>query len=457
MDPRRATTSTCRSRSTARPRRSTTASAVSARTRRRSRAMEHSDAAPASSSRVVVTRENASQLDAFKAIADRYGATLRLTRLRPSGRGADVWDELHPTQEQQRAVYEWLLAHGEDVLTGDSFFHLAAYGQTLPGLNLCGAGRVVCLIDPIGDVYACPFAIHDTFLAGNVRDDGFAHVWRESKLFKDLREPQAAGACGELQHVRRLPRRLHGGEVLHRPAARRAGPGVRARPRRARDQGRSARSRPRTTRRSRSPAAPATSRRSDGLVRVGRRGAAAGSPGPPEVRLQGDPRRGGARADLPGQHRRRSPSSASRRTWRARPAERSQATTIMGVDVSLPVLLSPTGVQAVHPDGELAVARAADARDAAIGPQRLRLASRSRRSSQANPKTFAQLYWAGSREAIEARVERARRGGREGHHRHARLDVLPLARLGLADDPERDRLQDDGAVRARGARCGRCG
>ena len=46
------------------------------------------------------------------------------------------------------------------MLTGDSFFHLAAYGDALPGLNLCGAGRVVCLIDPVGDVYACPFAIH---------------------------------------------------------------------------------------------------------------------------------------------------------------------------------------------------------------------------------------------------------------------------------------------------------
>ena len=49
-----------------------------------------------------------------------------------------------------------------------------ATAQTLPGLNLCGAGRVVCLIDPIGDVYACPFAIHETFLAGNVREAGFA-------------------------------------------------------------------------------------------------------------------------------------------------------------------------------------------------------------------------------------------------------------------------------------------
>ena len=58
------------------------------------------------------------------------------------------------------------------MLTGDSFFHLAAYGQGLPGLNMRGAGRVVCLIDPVGDVYACPFAIHDAFLAGNVRGTG---------------------------------------------------------------------------------------------------------------------------------------------------------------------------------------------------------------------------------------------------------------------------------------------
>jgi len=146
---------------------------------------------------VVLTRENAGQLDALTSLADRYGAQLRLTRLRPSGRGADVWDELHPTAAQQRHVYEWLVDHGETVLTGDSFFHLSAFGEPLPGLNLCGAGRVVCLIDPIGDVYACPFAIHETFLAGNVRDPGgFTRVWRESELFQDLRRPQSEGACG---------------------------------------------------------------------------------------------------------------------------------------------------------------------------------------------------------------------------------------------------------------------
>jgi len=145
---------------------------------------------------VVVTRQNVGQLDAFEEIAERFGAQLRLTRLRPSGRGADVWDELHPTADQQRVLYDWLLDHGERVLTGDSFFHLAGYGQAPPGLNLCGAGRVVCLVDPIGDVYACPFAIHDAFRAGNVRGDGgFTTVWRESELFADLRRPQTGGAC----------------------------------------------------------------------------------------------------------------------------------------------------------------------------------------------------------------------------------------------------------------------
>lgn len=150
---------------------------------------------------VVCTRQNIGQLDEFQAIADRYGATLRLTRLRPSGRGADVWDELHLLPGQQRQLYDWLMEHGEDVLTGDSFFHLAGFGESLPGLNLCGAGRVVCLIDPVGDVYACPFAIHESFLAGNVLNDGgFRRVWQTAPLFADLRSPQTGGSCVQCPH-----------------------------------------------------------------------------------------------------------------------------------------------------------------------------------------------------------------------------------------------------------------
>ena len=91
-------------------------------------------------------------LDVYKR-QQQHRAELRLTRLRPTGRGADVWRDLRPTHEQNRGLYQWLLNH-RDVLTGDSFFHLSAYGQPLEGLNLCGAGRIVCCVDPVGEVYA---------------------------------------------------------------------------------------------------------------------------------------------------------------------------------------------------------------------------------------------------------------------------------------------------------------
>jgi mycofactocin radical SAM maturase len=161
------------------------------------RAMDHlaaADFGPFKIS-VVITRHNMVELDALQALADAYGAQLRLTRLRPSGRGADTWHDLHPTADQQIDLYQWLQAH-PNTLTGDSFFHLSALGDPLPGLNLCGAGRVVCLIDPIGDVYACPFVLHPEFRAGSVRDPGgFTDVWRASALFESLREPASAGAC----------------------------------------------------------------------------------------------------------------------------------------------------------------------------------------------------------------------------------------------------------------------
>ena len=48
-------------------------------------------------------------------------------------------------------------------------------------------------------------------------------------------------------------------------------------------------------------------------------------------------------------------------------AERSMNTTVLGLDLAMPVIISPTGVQAVHPDCEVAVARAAANRGVPMG------------------------------------------------------------------------------------------
>jgi heme/flavin dehydrogenase (mycofactocin system) len=89
---------------------------------------------------------------------------------------------------------------------------------------------------------------------------------------------------------------------------------------------------------------------------------------------------------------------------------RDMATEVMGQPISMPVIISPTGVQAVHPDGEVAVARAAAARGVAMG-----LSSFASKPIEevvaANPQTFFQIYWAGDRDSMVARMERARAAG----------------------------------------------
>jgi pre-mycofactocin synthase len=94
-------------------------------------------------------------------------------------------------------------------------------------------------------------------------------------------------------------------------------------------------------------------------------------------------------------------------------AKRDLSTTVMGQPVSLPVIISPTGVQAVHPDAEVAVARAAAARGTVMG-----LSSFASKPVEeviaANPKTFFQTYWVGTRDQMAEHVERARAAGAVG-------------------------------------------
>lgn len=94
-------------------------------------------------------------------------------------------------------------------------------------------------------------------------------------------------------------------------------------------------------------------------------------------------------------------------------ANRDLSTTFMGQELALPVVISPTGVQGVDPDGEVAVARAAATRGTAMG-----LSSFASKPVEevvaANPKTFYQVYWCGSRDDILLRLDRARAAGAVG-------------------------------------------
>lgn len=90
--------------------------------------------------------------------------------------------------------------------------------------------------------------------------------------------------------------------------------------------------------------------------------------------------------------------------------ERDLSTTILGIPVSMPVMISPTGVQGVRPEGEVAVAKAAASRGTIMGLSSF--ASKPIEEVAAeNENTFFQMYWTGSREAMVQRMERARAAG----------------------------------------------
>ena len=95
------------------------------------------------------------------------------------------------------------------------------------------------------------------------------------------------------------------------------------------------------------------------------------------------------------------------------PRERTMATSVMGQDLSMPVIISPTGVQAVHPEGEVAVARAAANRGIPMG-----LSSFASRSIEdvcaVNSQVFFQMYWSGDRDTMVQRLGRAKDAGAKG-------------------------------------------
>ena len=92
------------------------------------------------------------------------------------------------------------------------------------------------------------------------------------------------------------------------------------------------------------------------------------------------------------------------------PSARDLATSVLGQEIALPVIASPTGVQAVHPEGEVAVARGTAEAGTAMGLSSF-ASMPVEDVAAANQKLFFQVYWSGSKDTILQRIERARRAG----------------------------------------------
>ncbi|HIJ55574.1 MAG TPA: mycofactocin radical SAM maturase [Deltaproteobacteria bacterium] len=134
----------------------------------------------------VLTHRSFPELDRMVALAAEYGAKLRVSRFRPSGRGKASWSQLNIGKTQMIAFSDWLSRHLR-VSTGDSFFSISTEDRRSLGLNMCGACKLTCCISPEGNVYPCAFLQDQEFLAGRLPADDFADIWENSPVFHSFR------------------------------------------------------------------------------------------------------------------------------------------------------------------------------------------------------------------------------------------------------------------------------
>jgi isopentenyl diphosphate isomerase/L-lactate dehydrogenase-like FMN-dependent dehydrogenase len=105
--------------------------------------------------------------------------------------------------------------------------------------------------------------------------------------------------------------------------------------------------------------------------------------------------------------------------WRLRPrvlvdvGSVTTATTVLGHEISMPVLASPVAHQRMaHPDGELAVARAAAAADTIMCVPTFAMATPAEIAAEApQARRWYQLYWHPDREVTKSILDQAREAG----------------------------------------------
>lgn len=169
---------------------------------------------------VTISKVNIDEIDDILDLAESIGVNrVIFFNFIPVGRGSEnSWIDLTPEEREEvlRKLYRehrrrnieiastapqfgrvaLEISRGEEI--APTHFYLGedkivtALAEFIGG---CGAGRIYAAIQPNGDVTPCVFL---PIVVGNVRRKSFTEIWRESTLFKKLRDRDLLkGACGK--------------------------------------------------------------------------------------------------------------------------------------------------------------------------------------------------------------------------------------------------------------------
>lgn len=148
---------------------------------------------------------NNDEIEALTDLAVELGAVAHhIFFLVPTGRGADIEEEALRVDRYERLLHRILDKQREVSIElkptcAPQFVRMARQkGMNLRFQRGCLAGLSYCIISPRGLVQPCAY-LNET--AGNVRQQPFDEIWKNSPLLKTLRTQEYGGKCRLCNHV----------------------------------------------------------------------------------------------------------------------------------------------------------------------------------------------------------------------------------------------------------------
>lgn len=164
-----------------------------------------------------VARHNINEVDdLLKMVLARKAAAFHVFALVPVGCGAQISDDARLAPDQMESFLRWLFEKSIELrdrihikaTCAPQYYRImrevgrerglvmpAGHGHGMQAMTRgCLAGSAVCFLSRIGDVQPCGYL---PVCVGNVRQKPFGEIWRNSEVFRALRDPgQLKGKCG---------------------------------------------------------------------------------------------------------------------------------------------------------------------------------------------------------------------------------------------------------------------